>query len=1168
MRLRARSCAGPSIRQAARRGAGAVGLAAVLLTGLAAVLLLTGTSQPAVASTQGMTGRDQGPAGRLVIFRVDVHRYPQVGLVVTDPAGGQVIRAGDFSVTLNGRTVRPAVRQLSPDDLELVLAADTTLPAAALRAERAAAARFLADVPGGARTAVVNPAGPGLLPPVLTSNPVASVAKVAALASGPGASATARLAAALSRFSVGPHVRRTVILVLSPGQAITPSIAAHFRQQLAASGTALYVLDSTAHGAPRYQALAAGSGGLAIAIHGAGGWGTAFDQIAASLGEQYYLQFTDHAPIPGRVMVTVRTPAGTLRGAAALPAANPRPPRPLAAPMPPAGRAPWDRPFVWLAALLIFLSVGYGLAMLVASRREPRRSPAPPMPQRRGPGQLAPGQAGSAGADQDMLFVFLLPCLNEEKVILNSIRRLLAMPGGNFIVLVIDDGSDDDTVGVVSAVPDGRVSVLSRKPPEARQGKGAALNAAVAHLTSSGQLAGRDPENVIVVVVDADGQLDPHAIAAVTPYFADPTIGAVQVGVRINNRDRSRLARMQDMEFVMYTEIFQRGRRHLGSVGLGGNGQFVRLSALLSLKPTPWTRSLTDDLDMGIRLLAGGWRNDYCAGAAVHQQGVVKVRRLVRQRSRWFQGHLQSWKLIPLVLRRVPRRARADLLYHLTGPAVLLIASLLTASFVLSMANFVLLSASGRSVIGWWIVTTYALTVGPALIYGYVYWTKERANGVSLMRVVGLAHLYVCYGMIWYLAGWWAVGRTLRGQADWAKTDRVAEAPVAPPVVPARAGSPVGVTAVATIATATGTAAATATAVRYVAAVTPAVRYAAAVTAPVSVAALATSEAHMGRAVLAEQAAARRAGPAADAAGEHTSAYDWTGMPVSDDAYWEPEDYEVKDGLPPAPEGAAVPDRAAPAPSRPGGRQRRRRAAVGLAAVLACAAFAAVTVGSGILGSHSPGRGQWTPVFNGYGAISVAGSGPQQAITLSPGRARTPAVTHAALVVSTGRYRDFVASVQVHTERQLRQGAAGKPHPWEVGWVLWHYTNSRHFYALTLEPTGWVLSKQDPAYRGGERFLASGTTPAFRVGVTHTVGIVQIGNLITVSADGHLLVQFTDTQRPGLSGAVGFYSEDSVTRFSHWQVTALPAPGNGSGPSPAKRGSPPRGTLSPPSPPR
>ena len=252
----------------------------------------------------------------------------------------------------------------------------------------------------------------------------------------------------------------------------------------------------------------------------------------------------------------------------------------------------------------------------------------------------------------------MMPCLNEEKVILNSLHRLLSIPGDDFGVLVIDDGSDDRTVEVLSDVLGERVWLLSRKPPQARQGKGEALNAGIRYLLDSGRLADRDPDNVVVVVVDADGQLDPQSIEQVRPYFADPVVGAVQIGVRINNREQSRLARMQDMEFVVYTEVFQRGRRHLGSVGLGGNGQFMRLSAMMSLGPSPWTRSLTEDLDLGVRLIAAGWRNEYCPSVAVHQQGVVELRRLIRQRTRWFQGHLQSWKLIPLVLRRVPGRAR------------------------------------------------------------------------------------------------------------------------------------------------------------------------------------------------------------------------------------------------------------------------------------------------------------------------------------------------------------------------------------------------------------------------------------------------------------------------------------------------------------------------------
>ena len=265
----------------------------------------------------------------------------------------------------------------------------------------------------------------------------------------------------------------------------------------------------------------------------------------------------------------------------------------------------WDTPLILLAVLLVVIGVGYGMGMLAASRRDP---PGP-----RG-GRKPLSAAGPAGSAQllprvggDLFFVFMMPCLNEEKVILNSLQRLLSIRGDDFVVLVIDDGSDDRTADVLSGVLGERVWLLSRKPPQARQGKGEALNAGVRYLVGSGQLADRDPGNVIVVVVDADGRLDPESIEQVRPYFADPAVGAVQIGVRINNREQSRLARMQDMEFVIYTEVFQRGRRHLGSVGLGGNGQFMRLSAMMSLGPSPWTRSLTEDLDLGVRLIAAGW---------------------------------------------------------------------------------------------------------------------------------------------------------------------------------------------------------------------------------------------------------------------------------------------------------------------------------------------------------------------------------------------------------------------------------------------------------------------------------------------------------------------------------------------------------------------------------
>jgi hypothetical protein len=208
------------------------------------------------------------------------------------------------------------------------------------------------------------------------------------------------------------------------------------------------------------------------------------------------------------------------------------------------------------------------------------------------------------------------------------------------------------------------------------------------------------------------------------------------------------------------------------------------------------------------------------------------------------------------------------------------------------------------------------------------------------------------------------------------------------------------------------------------------------------------------------------------------------------------------------------------------------------AALVACVICAAIVTDS-VTGGNS--AGPWLPVFNGYGTISTAGSGPHVVVDLQPATTESRKVTHSALVVSRSSHRDFVATLHVRTLRQLRHGAAGAPNPWEVAWVVWHYTSNQRFYALTLEPAGWVLSKQDPAYRGSERFLASGRPPVFRLGVPHTVGIVQVGNEITVSADGRLLTHFTDTQRPYLTGALGFYCEDAQTSFSQIRFRQLPA---------------------------
>jgi 1,2-diacylglycerol 3-beta-glucosyltransferase len=380
-------------------------------------------------------------------------------------------------------------------------------------------------------------------------------------------------------------------------------------------------------------------------------------------------------------------------------------------------------------------------------------------------------------APDDLLYAFVIPCLNEEAVIGGTIESLLAL-GRDHVILVVDDASDDLTGDIARGYDPRRVRVLRRELPDARCGKGHALNAAIRYLRSSDLVGDRPHDQVVVSVFDADGRIGHEALDGVGSYFRDPRSGAVQIGVEMRNADTNLLARLQDMEFTVFTEIFQRARARLGSVGLGGNGQFVRLTALESLSGDPWTECLTEDLDLGVRLIVQGWKNHYCPTVAVNQQAVTSVRRWLRQRARWFQGHLQCLHLLPTIVRsQLPMRSVTDMVWYLTLPIAVLLTPI--AGLPVLATLVVLVAMSPLDVAryafadhGIPLLAVYVLSFGQSYLAAYVYWMRGR---VGLGRAILLAHVFEIYSHLWLIAGWWAIANVLRRKRGWAKTDRVAE---------------------------------------------------------------------------------------------------------------------------------------------------------------------------------------------------------------------------------------------------------------------------------------------------------------------------------------------------------------------------------------------------------
>jgi len=433
--------------------------------------------------------------------------------------------------------------------------------------------------------------------------------------------------------------------------------------------------------------------------------------------------------------------------------------------------------FGWMSQLILALALPYFAISLALGVRVARRHGLRLISQETLTG------SGSDSAPARGTLYFLVPCLNEAIVIGATVDRLLDEQGCT--VIVIDDGSDDDTAARAYAAAAARgererLTVVARSGTQSRQGKGAALNAGLPAIEADVASRALDPDEVFVAVMDADGRLSAGAASAAQRLFEDSRVGGVQLIVRIRNR-RKLIAQFQDIEFWMISALSQFARSISGTVSLGGNGQFTRLSALQELGSQPWSRSLTEDLELGLRLIAAGWRITTTTEGFVDQQGVDTLPRLLRQRTRWYQGHMTSIRRLPDLWRspKVNEVAALEVSSYLLVPWLIVLPWSILQQWII----YQLVTGSGHGIfatglggLSWrvtYAVLWYVLSFAPNLVIGFIYARRTRA--VTMRRALVLGHLMIAWNYIGYLAAWRAVARMLRGNTDWTKTSRSRE---------------------------------------------------------------------------------------------------------------------------------------------------------------------------------------------------------------------------------------------------------------------------------------------------------------------------------------------------------------------------------------------------------
>jgi cellulose synthase/poly-beta-1,6-N-acetylglucosamine synthase-like glycosyltransferase/peptidoglycan/xylan/chitin deacetylase (PgdA/CDA1 family) len=321
----------------------------------------------------------------------------------------------------------------------------------------------------------------------------------------------------------------------------------------------------------------------------------------------------------------------------------------------------------------------------------------------------------------------VIPAYNEAAGIAATIRSMVkSRYRGRIEVIVVDDGSSDDTAAIARSLRIPYVRVIS----QANSGKPGALNRGIAEARSD-----------ILVLVDGDTVFQSDTIGRLIAPLADRDVGAVSGNTKVGNR-RGFLGGWQHLEYVMGFNLDRRLFDMLGTIPTvpGAIGAFRR--AALAAVGGISTDTLAEDTDLTMALCRSPWRVVYAPDAIAWTEAPSTLRQLWRQRYRWSYGTMQAmWKHRRAVIEhgRSGRFGR----YCLTYLALFQVLLPMIAPVVDVFSVYGVIFLNPVKVVGFWLmfVLLQALAAGYAL----------RLDGERLRSLWVLPLQQIVYRQLMYL---------------------------------------------------------------------------------------------------------------------------------------------------------------------------------------------------------------------------------------------------------------------------------------------------------------------------------------------------------------------------------------------------------------------------------
>jgi biofilm PGA synthesis N-glycosyltransferase PgaC len=328
----------------------------------------------------------------------------------------------------------------------------------------------------------------------------------------------------------------------------------------------------------------------------------------------------------------------------------------------------------------------------------------------------------------------LVPAYNEAASIGDTVRSLLAQTVRVAEVLVIDDGSSDDTAAVARALG---VRVLT--PPANTGSKAGAQNFALTHVHTAFTMA-----------IDADTSLAPDAIERLLVAFMDDRVVAA-CGFVIPRHVRTIWERGRYIEYLFAFTFYKQVQDYFGKPFIASGCFSAYRTGVLRAHGGWGTRTLAEDMDLTWSFYRSGLGVRFVPEAVCYPIEPHTYDFMRKQLKRWSHGFVQNVSL--------HWRGLLDVPYLRSAVAVAVWdATLASVVYLLLLPLLAILLRDPRFLLG------YVLDVPALLVPVLAGAIPRREVGRALASMPAFLVLRALNAVFFVRAAWseWVLGRSFR----------------------------------------------------------------------------------------------------------------------------------------------------------------------------------------------------------------------------------------------------------------------------------------------------------------------------------------------------------------------------------------------------------------------